>query len=167
MIVFLFGPPGSGKTYLGNLLQKNFGFSFYDADRDMPPSYIEAANLGQVTDQMETQYMNRMIQKIPVFLAQNDRLVVSQLLLRNKHRQLIRESFPEIKFVLVETADGIRKERVADRGGHPINQTAALAVAQRFEAPAVSHQVFSNNDSSEAGTNRALSKLLQDLSNSF
>jgi len=35
-VLFLFGPPGSGKNFVGELLAAHFGFSFFDADLWLP-----------------------------------------------------------------------------------------------------------------------------------
>ncbi|MBU1203208.1 hypothetical protein KKH39_04180 [Patescibacteria group bacterium] len=41
MIIFLFGQPGAGKNFVGDVIAKNFDFYHYDADSDIPQYLID------------------------------------------------------------------------------------------------------------------------------
>ncbi len=42
MLLIVFGLPGAGKTYVGKLLKDEFGFYFYDGDRDLTDEMRQA-----------------------------------------------------------------------------------------------------------------------------
>jgi gluconokinase len=48
MLLILFGLPGSGKNFVGRILQEDFGFLFHDADDDLPDEMREAIQSQQI-----------------------------------------------------------------------------------------------------------------------
>src|SRR5260221_5055291 len=39
VLVILFGLPGAGKSFVGEILRAEFGFEFHEADNDIPDDY--------------------------------------------------------------------------------------------------------------------------------
>src|SRR5688572_15751898 len=132
MLLVLFGVPGAGKSYVGHILQDSFGFTFHDADHDLPDDVRHAlANKLPVTDDMRDRFFARVIastarlramletpsdespqdsdsplpegEGLGVRVRPCERLVIAQAFMKERHRRLILDHFPDAQFVLIET----------------------------------------------------------------
>jgi len=64
-VIILFGLPGTGKTYVGKVFEKYFGYYFYDGDYDLTPEMKQAIKTKTVfTDQMRDVYFEKLISRI-------------------------------------------------------------------------------------------------------
>jgi gluconate kinase len=59
-----FGLPATGKTFIGNIAQKYFGYHIYHGDSDMPPELFQAIqNQQTVTDDMRDSFFTNLISR--------------------------------------------------------------------------------------------------------
>ena len=65
MLLVLFGVPGSGKSFVGNILQEDFGFFHYEADDDLTPPIIDAIiNNQSVSAEMRAVFFKRVCEHL-------------------------------------------------------------------------------------------------------
>jgi gluconate kinase len=146
VIKFLFGKAGSGKTHIGVVAGRDYGFHFHDADQDLPESFRQAiAAGGGVTEKMRQEYLESMIATIRRLAAEHANLCVSQALFRDRMRLRIREAVPAVEFVWVDAPDDVLWGRLEARGGHIASRPYAQMVNKLFEAPTVPHARFIND----------------------
>ena len=146
-LLILFGLPGAGKTFVGQLLRSDFGFAFHEADDDIPDDYRQQVLAGHVVGEpMRDAYHRQLMARIGELQADQPRLAVAAPLLRDRHRRWIQERFPEAVFVQVECDQPIWQARLAARV-HTISLAYAQQVAGMNEPVTVPHVTL--NDSSE------------------
>src|SRR5436305_14115900 len=126
MLLILFGLPGAGKSFVGQLLSAEFGFTFHEADDDIPDDYREQVLAGQVVGEpMRDTYHRQLLERIAELQRAHPRLAVGAPLLRDRHRRWIREQFPQAVFILVTCDQSTWKARLGAR-----THTVSLAYAE-------------------------------------
>lgn len=145
MLIILFGLPGSGKTYMGELLKREYGFYFYDADKDLTPEIKKIIKQGAiVNEKLRDEYFNKVLKQIDSFNKIHSKLVVCQALTKEKHRQLIKNKFPESKFVLIKASEKNKFKRLSNRK-HIIDKDYAEKIKKIFENPKIDFNTINNN----------------------
>lgn len=149
-LIILFGLPGTGKSYLGKIFKKYFGYYFYDGDEDLTPEMEAAIKTKTVfTDQMRNIYFKILITKIQRLSKKHKKLVIAQTFIKEKYRFNLLEKIPEAKFVLVETDKLIREKRLNERADYPLDLEYARKMEFNFDEPIINHQKIINNDGDE------------------
>ena len=84
----LFGLPGSGKTFVGNVFKDYFNYSFYEGDTDFTEE-MKYAISKQIpfADVMRGVFFNKLISHIQQVKDQHENLVVAQAFIKEKYRQ--------------------------------------------------------------------------------
>ena len=139
LLLILFGLPGAGKTFAGQLLRSDFGFTFHEADDDIPDGYRQLVLAGLVVGEpMRDAYHRHLIERIAELQLAHPRLAVAAPLLRDRHRQWIHGRFPEAVFILVKCDQQTWQARLAART-HTISLDYARKVAGLYEPATVPH----------------------------
>jgi gluconate kinase len=160
MLVVLFGLPGAGKSYAGTLLRDQFGFHLYEADEDLPAEYVALAAAGRVAPEaMRDAYHRRVVERLERLSAANSRLAVAVPLLRDRHRQWIRQRFPDAIFVLVECNTQRRESRL-DARVHAVTTSYARQVMALLEPPNLPHVRLDNSAYGPGSVRRQLDAIL-------
>ncbi len=147
MILFLFGVPGAGKSFVGRILRDEFGFYFHDADHDLPDSMRGALATKQpVTDAMRDHFFERVVASMRRLAAQHERLAVAQTLMKDKHRRVIQAAFPQAHFIRVESPPDLIESRFLQRTSYLIDLEDARRISAQFEPPTLHHRVLQNVD---------------------
>jgi gluconokinase len=155
MIVFLFGLLGAGKNFVGKIFAEEFGFTFYDADQDLPAAMKEAiAGHREFTDRMRDEYFEIVIGRIAELKKNHKRLAIAQALFKNRNRQQILSQIPEIKFVWVQSDEQFIGRRLETRKDHPAGKSYGEMVNKLFELPNIPYEVLVNNSGKEAMVER-------------
>jgi gluconate kinase len=149
VLLIVFGLSGAGKNFVGRILRDDYGFRFYDADDDLTPVMREAIARREIfTDAMRAEFFAIVITRIRELRAKHDKLVVAQAFFKEKYRRLVLETFPEARFVLVESS----MEMIEARLGHR-NSSAGLEYARTilpaFEPPKHPYDVIHNIHSAQ------------------
>jgi len=149
-IVFLFGLAGSGKTYIGDVLSKEFGIFHYHADDDITPAMRNALDKCQsFTDQMRDDYFELLVGKIRRLQCKHGKLIVSQAVYKQRHRDFLQEELPTMLMVHISCRDDVIQQRLQQRQvGAAIQSVAALK--QDFEFPDSGVLQITNNPESES-----------------
>jgi gluconate kinase len=151
MLLILFGLPGSGKSYIGNILKEEFGFYHYEADEDLTSEIKEAIHKEKkISDIVRDDFINRVCQRISELLPLYQNIVVTQTFTKEKDRQKIRSQFREATFIRVEAKWSLIESRLKNRNGHIVKKSYAELSREIFEPYGVSHFVLKNNEGEEA-----------------
>ncbi len=151
MLLVLFGLSGSGKNYVGRILRDDYSMYFYDADTDLTPEMQDAIRRQSIIpDAARDAFFRQLVERIRELRTREDRLVVSQAIYKEKHRELIRAYFPDARFIWVRAPPGVIAERLARRTDNPATLAYAEKILAIFEPPRISHFVLDNaSDRSE------------------
>ena len=149
-LIVVFGQPGSGKTYIGKLLQKHFGFYFYEGDDSMPQALKDAIVQEKVTDEIRETFFNKLISTIKTLQKTHKKIVLSQTFIKEKYRKQFLEMFPQTKFILIETDTLLREKRLLERKGFQLPLEKWRKMAAIFEKPQIKHVVITNNEDETA-----------------
>src|SRR5215213_3493144 len=104
MLLILFGVPGAGKTYVGRIVQEAFGFTFHDADHELPDDMRAALkNKLTVTDDMRTRFFDRIVEKTRELQAAHEHVTIAQTFLKETYRERMLREFPMAGFVWVQS----------------------------------------------------------------
>jgi len=160
MIIILFGKPGVGKNFVGDVMAKNFGFYHYDADSDLPKYVVDKIKSGQLaTDEDREKFYDIVIDNIKKLKKSFKNIVVSQALIKEKHRKMLLEKLPSIKFLWLQADKDIMAKRLLDRE-HFVSKNYADELDNLFEQPKIVCDIIKNNSTEEAIINQ-LESILQ------
>ena len=149
MIVFLFGTWGSGKSYVGDMIERECGLLHHEADIHFDKAMLNALH-AQTFHQLDlTEYYNRVVADIFRFKNRTNHFVVSQGIYEERFRQLIYEVFqPEIRFVWVKTENQhiqrLRLNQRSEKSGNPIDGEMLKYMQAYWQEPQIPHEVLIN-----------------------
>ncbi|NIW49413.1 MAG: AAA family ATPase [Gammaproteobacteria bacterium] len=144
MIVFLFGTWGSGKTYLGELIQRECGLLHMEADIQFDNQMLNALHARNYHQLDLTKYYQRVVHDMFNFQRTANDFIVSQGIYHEHYRKMIFDVFePDIRFVWVKSEDlELHKERLnrrAEQYGNPITADVYDYMLSYWEAPQIPH----------------------------
>lgn len=142
----LFGLAGTGKTYVGTILQKYFGFYLYDGDNDLTDEMKKALTEKRVfTDAMRDVFFQNLIKSVQKLQKIHAKLTIAQTCIKEKYRLQILQSFPAVKFILIKSKMDTRLLRLAKRKQYPFDKDYICIMDANFEKPRIPHVVIENN----------------------
>ena len=158
-IYVLFGQPGAGKTYIGGILKKYFGFYLYDGDQDMSQELKGAIVDETVTDDLRQEFFNKLIESVGAL--PHSKIVVTQTFIKEKFRKKFKDIFPKAKFILVETDVNIREKRVMMQERFQLPLEKWRKMFSLFEEPKVPYEIINNDVDGEEEIKKQLQVLLK------
>jgi gluconokinase len=146
VIKFLFGKAGSGKSHIGEVASRSYGFYFHDADQDLPDAFRKAMERGGgVTEEMREEFTAILIATIERLASAHRDVCISQALVRNRIRERLLQAVPSVELVWVDAPDDVIAARLESRADHIASKTYARMVNDLFELPTVPHARFMND----------------------
>lgn len=148
--VVLFGPPGVGKSTVGQVFHDEFGFNFYDGDDEMTPQERALISKGLWGDDNRKLLLIRTAARMNQLHQDAKKgLVTSLALTKQWMREFLTVRTDEfLQFVLVVTLlqqeEMEKKVKVRHAQGHPITVEAFRTFTQAFESPAMAHLTIEN-----------------------
>lgn len=119
MIIVMMGICGSGKTTLGRLLAERLGIPFVEGDDYHTPENVAKMATGHpLTDADRWPWLRRLGEAMGQWSEAGQDTVVSCSALRRDYRDLLRASAPDVRFVFLEGAVELVRDRMAHRAGH-------------------------------------------------
>jgi gluconate kinase len=146
MLLVLFGLPGSGKSYIGKLLETEYGFYHYEGDKDIMPSIRAIIRQNRpVPEPLREAHFEKVCTRIASFKTIHPNLVVTRALTKEKDRKQILGCFPEAKFIWVQADLPLINSRLVKRKDHLVNEFYAASAIRLFEPPAIPCLILENN----------------------
>ncbi len=160
MHIIIFGLPGAGKTFVGNVLKTHFNFIVYEGDRDLPDRMKKAiAQKLPINDRMRDEFFNNLLESTKKLVSQHKKVAVTQTFIKEKYRRLFLTHFPDAVFLLVEAKTEIRESRLMQRKHYPLDLEYARKMIVIFENPRMKHIVIKNDSEGEKEVSRQLTKM--------
>lgn len=147
LVLFLFGKSGSGKTFVGDMLEEALGWHVYHADDDLTAEMKAALRENQpFTDAMRDRYFAVVAENILALKNTYRRLVVTQGAYKKRHRDYLLSKIPDLELIHISSTDSLVLERLSHRQDG-IGSASAAALSKDFEAPGKGIKVIANNGS--------------------
>ena len=160
-LIILFGPTGAGKTYIGKLLGKEFGYYFYDGDNDLTAEMKQALNsMRVITDRMRQKFITRLINSTVRLCHNHEKLVVAQTFIKEKYRRRLLSRLPQARFILVKTRTNLRYQRRQKRADYPWDENYVKKMDALFETPLVPYRTITNDSTGPTRLKAGLRSLL-------
>ncbi len=136
MIVIVMGTTGSGKTTIGNMLARQLGWEFVDADDYHPAANVEKMKHGiPLTDADREPWLRALHEKIAGWEAEKRNVVLACSALKQSYRDELRAG-PDVKFVYLRGSYELFSQRVLARKGHFAKQDLLASQFATLEEPA-------------------------------
>ncbi|MBL4584264.1 MAG: hypothetical protein JKX83_06580 [Pseudomonadales bacterium] len=142
--LFLFGLSGSGKSYVGNLIAELDSWHVYHADDDLTDEMkLALKEKRPFTETMRDNYFPVVVERILELKNKHQRLVVTQGVYKQRHRDILVSSIPMLEMLCVDASNQCIGERLGDREGGITAQSAA-ALRKDFELPDSNTKIIVN-----------------------
>ena len=162
-IVVLFGLPGAGKTFVGKILSKKFGYFLYDADADLPLEMEKVIREeGKVTEEMRDLFIKRVMARVRELKKKHSKIAVAQTFIKERHRQQFLDTFSDARFILITADVEIREARLLHRKKLPISAKYARVMLRNFDKPEIQFETLENNVDGEEAIKAQVRLLLSD-----
>ena len=136
MVILVMGVAGSGKTTIGQLLAKELGWSFIDADDVHPPANIKKMSAGQpLNDEDRAPWLAALRQRIEDCLARSENAVVTCSALKQRYRKVIVVDPQKVKIVHLHGSPELLRSRIAGRKGHFMSASMLDSQLASLEPP--------------------------------
>lgn len=166
-IVVLFGFPGSGKTFVGNVLKKYFNFYHHDGDIDLPDNMKRAIRTQTViTDSLRDIFFQKIIKSTKRLKRKYENIVVTQTFIKEKYRQLFLCEFPEARFILTQTNFASREARLRKRKDSLLDSEYVRKMCRNFDIPQIDYSVINNDIDGDKSIQKQL-RLILNIVNNF
>lgn len=145
--LFLFGKSGTGKSFVGDILQEALGCYVYHADTDLSEEMKTALNESKpFTNDMRDRYFSIVVEKILSLKKIHRCIVVTQGAYKKRHRDYLLTNITDLHLVYVQSKETLLLEKASKRQ-HGISSASTKALTDDFEAPESDIRVITNNGS--------------------
>jgi gluconokinase len=135
VIVIVFGVSGVGKTTVGKLLAREFGWHFVEADDFHPAANIEKMRSGRpLADEDRWPWLERLCEEFKRLVAAGENAVVACSALKRAYRHRLRVS-DEVKFVFLRGDFALVQKQLRSRPAHFMNPALLQSQFDDLEEP--------------------------------
>jgi gluconokinase len=135
VIIIIFGVSGAGKTTVGELLARELGWHFYEADDFHSPANIEKMRRGvSLTDDDRWPWLENLRELIKRSVAKDEDAVLACSALKRVYRKHLRVS-AQVKLVFLRGDYALVAEQLRHRRGHFMNPTLLRSQFTDLEEP--------------------------------
>jgi gluconokinase len=121
VVIIIFGVSGAGKTTVGELLARELGWHFYEADDFHSPANIEKMRRGvSLTDDDRWPWLENLRELIKRSVSKDEDAVLACSALKRVYRKHLRVS-AEVKLVFLRGDYALVAEQLRHRRGHFMN----------------------------------------------
>jgi gluconate kinase len=149
MIYVLFGPPGVGKTYLGQLISRHFDVPFFDADTLYGADEMRLLQEGAYAQDDRDRFITKLIKQVDALINGGDQdLILAEAFTKEKNRiDFIKHFGDKVNYLIVDVPREIAQDRARRRfrdSNHTINDVAFDLIWDEFEKPEFKHLRIDN-----------------------
>jgi carbohydrate kinase (thermoresistant glucokinase family) len=142
MVLIILGVSGTGKTTVGELLARELGWHFYEADDFHSPTNIEKMRRGvPLTDDDRWPWLENLRELIKRCVAANENAVLACSALKRVYRKHLRVS-AEVKLVFLRGDYALVAEQLRHRRGHFMNTGLLRNQFADLEEPQLDEEVL-------------------------
>jgi gluconokinase len=135
VFVIIFGVSGAGKTTIGELLARELGWHFYEADDFHSPANIEKLHRGiPLRDEDRWPWLEKLRELIERSVAANENAVLACSALKRAYRDRLRVS-DQVKFVFLRGDYALISVHLRQRHGHFMNPALLQSQFADLEEP--------------------------------
>ena len=135
MIIIVFGVSGAGKTTVGELLAREFGWRFLEADDFHPPANIEKMRSGRpLNDEDRSPWLDNLREQIKRSFAAGENAVLACSALKRAYRDRLRVD-EKVKFVFLHGDYALVEKQLLRRHGHFMNPGLLQSQFDDLEEP--------------------------------
>ena len=150
MLIFIFGEPGAGKNYVGEILASHFDYYFWDGDIALSEEMKGAiANKKPFTQNMRNDLTSIIIDETKKMVKNYKNVVVAQALFKEKNRKQLANAFPQALFLFIQASREQINSRLQQRN-NAVDSAYAQKIQIEFEEPLLPHKMILNNTHQEA-----------------
>jgi gluconokinase len=137
MIVVLMGVSGSGKTTVGEVLARQLGWTFVDADALHPPANVAKMRQGiPLNDDDRRPWLQALRQRVDDARDRGENIVLACSALKHAYQEYLLREAPEIiHYIYLEGSEDLIRRRLADRKGHFMNPGLLHSQFETLEPP--------------------------------
>ncbi len=152
-VYLLFGKTGSGKSYIGELLERQH-ISHIDGDKHITNEMRECLKTNK---QMTEEMIGRFVTHLAAVINQHKQdhphaFVVTQALYLDCYRQELLQAVPDLEFILIDSNEPRRMQRIRERferGESKVTPVYATKMDERFEQPTHPYKCIVNEGNSD------------------
>jgi gluconokinase len=164
LVLFLFGKSGTGKSFVGDILEEILGWHVYHADKDITEEMKAALSENRpFTNDMRDRYFSIVAENILARKESYRKIVVTQGVYKKKHRDILVSNVPDLELVHIQSTNALIQERLLNRKDG-ISLASAAALTNDFEEPDESIKTVINNGT-KTDVARQLSALAKQIPN--
>jgi gluconokinase len=137
MILVLTGVSGSGKTTVGEVLARQLGWTFVDADAYHPPANIEKMRHGvPLNDDDRRPWLDALRRRIHEACDRGENLVLACSALKHAYQEYLQHEAPEnVRYVYLRGSEELIRQRLAARKGHFMDPGLLHSQFETLEPP--------------------------------
>lgn len=135
MILIVMGVVGAGKTTIGELLARELGWQFEDADDFHPPANIDQIRRGiPLSDDDRKPWLDRLRKLLMDCIARRYNLVLACSALKRSYREVLAVS-TDVRFVYLKGSTDLIAERLRSRHRHFAGEQILASQIADLEEP--------------------------------
>jgi gluconokinase len=137
MIIILMGVSGAGKTVVGQLLARELGWPFYDADDLHPPENVASMARGvALTDEQRRPWLRAVRRLVDRCLREQRSAVTACSALKEEYRRYLQDGRDEVQFVYLKGDYVLIHGRLRRRRHHYMKADMLASQFAALEEPA-------------------------------
>jgi gluconokinase len=142
VVLIIFGVSGAGKTTVGELLARELGWDFYEADDFHSPANIEKMRRGvPLTDDDRWPWLENLRELIKRCVAEGENAVLACSALKRVYRKHLRVS-AEVKFVFLRGDYAVIAKQLQRRRVHFMNPELLRSQFADLEEPGLDEETL-------------------------
>jgi gluconokinase len=142
VVIIIFGVSGAGKTTVGELLARELGWHFYEADDFHSPANFEKMRGGvPLTDEDRWPWLENLRELIKRCIAAGENAVLACSALKRVYRKYLRVS-AEVKFVFLHGDYAVIANQLQRRRGHFLNPALLRSQFADLEEPGLDEETL-------------------------